>query len=65
MSQMKKESLELLLISSGLTKKETKIYLFLLEKGPNKALKIFRDLKMKKGNTYALLEKLTKKRLCF
>lgn len=58
---MKKEQLELLLISAGFSKKEAKIYLYLLEKGPSKALEVFRVLKMKKGNTYALLNKLVKK----
>ncbi len=50
--------LELYLISAGLSKKEAMIYLYLLEKGPVKATTIFQNLKMKKGNTYALLDKL-------
>lgn len=58
---MEKEQLELLLISAGLSKKEAQIYLYLLEKGPSKALEILRKLRMKKGNTYALLKKLIKK----
>jgi len=57
---MEKEQLELLLISAGLNRKETQIYMYLLEKGPSKALEIFKALRMKKGNTYALLEKLIK-----
>jgi len=59
--KVEKTQLELLLISAGLNKKEAQIYLYLLEKGPTKALTIFEKLKMKKGNTYALLEKLTQK----
>lgn len=58
---MEKQQLELLLISAGLNKKEAQIYLYLLDKGPMKALNIFKALNMKKGNTYALLESLTKK----
>jgi len=60
---MEKEQLELTLISAGLSKKEAKIYLYLLEKGPQKATSIFKDLKMKKGNTYALLNSLVKEEL--
>jgi sugar-specific transcriptional regulator TrmB len=58
---MEKQQLEQLIISGGLTPKEASIYLFLLEAGPQKALPIFKALKMKKGNTYALLDKLVEK----
>ncbi len=61
--KMDKKQIELLLINTGLSQKEARIYLYLLEKGPNKALTIFKDLGMKKGNTYALLEELIGKRL--
>ena len=61
---MKKTQLKSLLISSGLSSKEALIYMFLLEKGSVKASTIFKSFpKLKKGNTYALLDKLEKKKL--
>jgi len=61
---MKKTQLKSVLISAGLSSKEARIFMFLLETGPSKAASIFKALpKLKKGNTYALLEKLEKKEL--
>jgi sugar-specific transcriptional regulator TrmB len=55
---MQQKELHLLLTTAGLAPKEAQVYLFLLEKGATKASKIFQALNMKKGNTYALLDKL-------
>ncbi len=61
---MKTNQLKTTLVSTGLSNKEADIYLYLLENGPSKASQIFENYsELKKGNTYALLDKLEAKDL--